>query len=119
MVIKAVSEQGVRLNIQKATLRDWRREFARHLREQGVAANATDRQAASLHFGTPRHSWPHFGRVRNPLIPQLSGIGWLAAKCAQECHAELVTALNLHGMTNGISLLTCIWSEPIARKSVH
>ena len=44
MVVKAVSEQGVRLNIQKATLRDWRREFARHLREQAVAANATDRQ---------------------------------------------------------------------------
>jgi hypothetical protein len=44
MVVKAVSEEGVRLNIQKATLRDWRREFARHLREQGVAANATDRQ---------------------------------------------------------------------------
>jgi hypothetical protein len=44
MVLKAVSEQGVRLNIKKATLRDWRREFARHLREQGVAANATERQ---------------------------------------------------------------------------
>jgi Relaxase/Mobilisation nuclease domain len=43
MVVKAVSEQGVRLNIRKQTLRDWRREFARHLREQGVAANATER----------------------------------------------------------------------------
>ncbi|MEO8315581.1 MAG: relaxase/mobilization nuclease domain-containing protein [Pseudomonadota bacterium] len=43
MVVKAVSEQGVRLNIRKATLRAWRREFARHLREQGVAANATER----------------------------------------------------------------------------
>jgi hypothetical protein len=43
MVVKAVSEQGVRLNIRKVTLREWRREFARHLREQGVAANATER----------------------------------------------------------------------------
>jgi len=43
MVVKAVSEQGVRLNIRKATLREWRREFARHLRALGVAANATDR----------------------------------------------------------------------------
>lgn len=43
MVVKAVSEQGVRLNIRKATLREWRREFARHLRDQGVAANATER----------------------------------------------------------------------------
>ncbi len=43
MVVKAVSEQGVRLNIRKATLRQWRQKFARHLRAQGVAANATER----------------------------------------------------------------------------
>ena len=43
MVIKAVSEQGERLNIRKATLRGWRREFARHLRALGVPANATER----------------------------------------------------------------------------
>jgi predicted transcriptional regulator len=43
VVVKATSEQGVRLNIRKATLREWRREFARQLRAQGVAANATDR----------------------------------------------------------------------------
>ncbi len=45
VVVKAMSEQGVRLNIRKATLRMWRSEFARHLREQGVRANATDRLA--------------------------------------------------------------------------
>lgn len=43
MVVKAVSEQGARLNIRRETLRSWRREFARHLRDQGVAANATER----------------------------------------------------------------------------
>ena len=43
MVVKAVSEQGVRLHIRKATLREWRREFARHLRALGVPANATER----------------------------------------------------------------------------
>jgi hypothetical protein len=43
LVVKAVSEQGIRLNIRKATLRGWRREFARHLRDQGIAANATER----------------------------------------------------------------------------
>jgi hypothetical protein len=43
LVLKAVSEQGVRLNIKKATLRHWRSEFARHLRLLGVAANATER----------------------------------------------------------------------------
>jgi hypothetical protein len=43
MVVKAVSEEGVRLNIRKATLREWRREFARHLRAQGISANATEK----------------------------------------------------------------------------
>ena len=43
LVVKAVSEQGVRLNISKATLRSWRRQLASHLREQGIAANATER----------------------------------------------------------------------------
>ena len=43
MVVKAISEQGERLNIRKATLREWRREFARRLRELGVPANATER----------------------------------------------------------------------------
>jgi hypothetical protein len=43
VVVKALSEQSVRLNIRKATLRDWRQEFARCLREQGIAANATER----------------------------------------------------------------------------
>ncbi len=43
LVLKAMSEQGVRLNIKKATLRHWRSEFARHLRVLGVAANATER----------------------------------------------------------------------------
>jgi hypothetical protein len=43
MVVKTVSEQGMRLNIRKVTLREWRREFARHLCAVGVAANATDR----------------------------------------------------------------------------
>jgi hypothetical protein len=43
VVLKARSEQGQRLNIKKATLRAWRREFASNLRELGVAANATER----------------------------------------------------------------------------
>lgn len=43
LVIKAIGEEGVRLNIRKSTLREWRSEFARHLREHGVEANATAR----------------------------------------------------------------------------
>lgn len=54
MVVKAVSEQGVRLNIRKATLREWRRGFARHLRARGIAANATDRGVRGERRSTKR-----------------------------------------------------------------
>jgi type IV secretory pathway VirD2 relaxase len=43
LVVKAMSEQGRRINIRKETLREWRRQFASHLRAQGIAANATER----------------------------------------------------------------------------
>src|SRR3984885_4505754 len=43
LVLKTVSEQGLRLNIKKATLRHWRSEFARNLTVLGVEANATER----------------------------------------------------------------------------
>lgn len=43
VVIKAMSERGERLNIRKETLRQWRSDFARHLRAVGVPANATHR----------------------------------------------------------------------------
>ena len=43
LVLKAVDEQGMRLNIKKATLRHWRSEYARNLRLLGVEANATER----------------------------------------------------------------------------
>jgi hypothetical protein len=48
MVVKAMGEDGERLNIKKETLRTWRREFARRLREQGIAANATERAARGV-----------------------------------------------------------------------
>jgi len=41
VILKATSEQGKRLNIKKAHLKEWRVKFAAHLRELGVAANAT------------------------------------------------------------------------------
>jgi len=43
LVVKALGEDGKRLNIRKATLRGWRQEFARQLRLQRIPANATDR----------------------------------------------------------------------------
>jgi hypothetical protein len=53
VVVKAVSEQGDRLNIRKETLRRWRSEFARHLRRLGVPANATER-AVRAETRTPK-----------------------------------------------------------------
>jgi hypothetical protein len=49
LVLKALSEEGVRLNIKKATLRHWRSEFARNLRAVGVEANATERAVRGQH----------------------------------------------------------------------
>jgi hypothetical protein len=43
VILKARSEQGVRLNIKKAMLRDWRQKFASNLLDIGVAATATHR----------------------------------------------------------------------------
>ncbi len=49
VVVKAISEQGERLNIRRATLREWRRDFAQYLREYGVEANATERALRGSH----------------------------------------------------------------------
>jgi hypothetical protein len=43
LVLKARSEDGQRLYLRKAMLRQWRDGFASHLRALGVAANATPR----------------------------------------------------------------------------
>lgn len=48
-MVKAVSEQGERLNIRKVTLREWRAKFASHLRDQGIEANATERAVRGEH----------------------------------------------------------------------
>ncbi|MFC4311697.1 relaxase/mobilization nuclease domain-containing protein [Steroidobacter flavus] len=42
-VVKSVSEQGNRLRIDKRTLHRWREQFAKHLRAEGIEANATPR----------------------------------------------------------------------------
>ncbi|MGO9949174.1 MAG: relaxase/mobilization nuclease domain-containing protein, partial [Steroidobacteraceae bacterium] len=43
LVVKAENELGRRLHVDKQRLRDWREDFARLMREQGIAANATPR----------------------------------------------------------------------------
>jgi hypothetical protein len=44
LVVSAHNSDGGRLNIQKADLRRWREQFARHLRNHGLEANATPAQ---------------------------------------------------------------------------
>jgi len=51
VVVKAESEQGKRLHIDKAMFRTWREDFAQLMREQGVAANATPRVARGRNKG--------------------------------------------------------------------
>jgi hypothetical protein len=48
LVVKAMGADGKRLNVRRATLRNWRQEFARHLRAEGVAANATPREVRGV-----------------------------------------------------------------------
>ncbi len=43
VIVKATGDDGRRLNIKKATLKEWRVKFASHLRQVGVSANATPR----------------------------------------------------------------------------
>lgn len=53
-VVKAVSEQGIRLHITKPMLRRWRQEFARNLRDQGIEANATERAVRGNSHGAKK-----------------------------------------------------------------
>jgi hypothetical protein len=71
VVLKARSEEGRRLNIKKATLRAWRKEFASNLRELGVAANATER-AVRGETKTPRSdgAWRAQNREGSTLIQE-------------------------------------------------
>ncbi len=62
LVVKAEREDGRgRLHIDKAMLREWRQDFARMMREQGIAANATPRIARGQ---TKRASKDAFYRTR-------------------------------------------------------
>jgi hypothetical protein len=54
LVVKAESELGRRLHIDKSLLREWREDFARMMREQGIAANATPRVVRGGNKGKTR-----------------------------------------------------------------
>jgi hypothetical protein len=54
MVVKAEGDHGRRLHVDKVMLRQWREDFARMMREQGIAANATPRVARGRNRGKTR-----------------------------------------------------------------
>ena len=54
LVVKAEDEYGRRLHIDKPMLREWREDFARTMREQGIAANATSRVIRGRNKGKAR-----------------------------------------------------------------
>jgi hypothetical protein len=81
VVLKAMSEQGVRLNIRKATLRSWRAQFAANLRELGVAANATERavrgetrtrKSDGIFRAAQRKASTHMNQRQEQIISELS-----------------------------------------------
>lgn len=65
LVVKAEAIDGRRLHIDKAMLREWREDFARMMRDQGIAANATPRAVrGEVKKGMPAAAYQtrHHGR---------------------------------------------------------
>jgi Relaxase/Mobilisation nuclease domain len=54
LVVKAEGADGRRLHIDKAMLRGWREDFARLMRDQGIAANATPRALRGRNKGSTK-----------------------------------------------------------------
>ena len=130
MIVKAVSEEGVRLNIRKATLREWRREFARHLRAQGIRASATDKAVrgatrAKLSDGTyrgmlrgaSRRNWEHLGARGMETASEASGRelllrtraqverGWLAVAEILDRQGQRDLAWHVRRFTDALPLV--------------
>jgi hypothetical protein len=86
----------VRLHIRKVTLREWRRQFARHLRALGVAANATER-AVRGESQSPRPDGIYRAGQRNEsyrICERVEGIAGQLRKgalCVEEGKAKLLS----------------------------
>lgn len=114
VVVKAVSEQGARLNIRKATLREWRRDFAGYLRENGVAANATERAVRGV--TTPRKTdGIHRARLRGDSTHYRQRVRSVAHELANggvraETGRDKVTATR-KAVTDGWSGMADLWER--------
>ena len=65
IVVKAEGLDASRLHIDKAMLREWRQDFARMMRDQGIAANATPQAVRGRSKGAERDGRYRTKRRRN------------------------------------------------------
>jgi len=131
MVVKAESEDGRRLHIDKEMLRHWREDFARMMREQGIAANATPRAVRGNTkraikapvYGAQRrrastfmlqrvtevlHELHHKGTVRDQARDKVLAArkklieNWTATASALEAQDETVLAAEVRNFVHGL-----------------
>jgi hypothetical protein len=112
LVISTHNSDGGRLNIQKADLRRWREQFARHLRNHGLEANATpaqlrgrlsDHQKDDIYRpaqrGESRVEWEREGRAHRAATAgethQVPGLGRIVATAEAVQHDWLMTGTAL------------------------
>ena len=124
LVVRAEGDHGRRLHIDKPMLRAWREDFARMMREQGIAANATPRfirgqnkrKAKSGSFRAQRHGastallervkeianeLAQTGTIRDPARAKLIGTrkaiiaSWMKTADALDAQGEVVLAADI------------------------
>jgi hypothetical protein len=112
LVVSAYNIEATRLNIRKADLRRWREQFARHLRQHGIEANATPAQIRgrlsdfqkdgifrAAHRGESRVEWERERRATKAAQfgePQRSaGLGRIFDTAETVRHDWLTTRSNL------------------------
>jgi len=120
LLVKAEGQDGRRLHIDKAMLRDWREQFAQLMRDQGIAANATPRAVRGrtkvftrdrVYRTPPSRSRAlrervrgvamelnGTGTIRDPARPRLVATrksivdGWMAVAAQLDAQGEIVLA---------------------------
>lgn len=95
IVVKAEGLDASRLHIDKAMLREWRQDFARTMRDQGIAANATPRVVRGRSKGAERDGRYQTKRRRSShaLREKVEGVARELARSGtirDPAHAKLV-----------------------------
>lgn len=94
LVVKAEDDHGLRMHIDKALLREWRQDFARMMRDQGIAANATPRAVrgqskradnAAMFWARRRGSYVERERIKS-VATELSTTGTVRDPAREKLH---------------------------------